>query len=338
MKEEDPRSDIWAFCAVLYEMVTGQKAFQGKSYSSLVGAILSADPAPMVVKPFTPSWLERLVRRCLAKDPEDRWQSMRDVVIELRTPPQELPPLRAGPIAVGCCGGDGADRGGPRGPLLPRRQHIVPKPAWTSSPTDPTPGAFALSPDWAEDAYVATTDGASRLQVSSPRIPSRRSSLPGTENARNPFWSRRPGPRLLRRSEAQAHRPRRRTTPDPVGVNSGAAQGAADSEGTILFNPGFANGPLLRIPPPAARRWRRQSQLKETLVTGHPAFSPAAGSFFSPRWGRFQPSGWVRWTTAAQDRETPRSPGASLPSLRAPNRRANIWRRAGWSRCGGTSW
>ena len=88
-KEADARSDIWAFGAVLYEMVTGQKAFQGKSYSSLLGAILSADPAPMSVKPFTPSWLERLVRRCLAKDPEDRYQSMRDVVLELQAPPQE---------------------------------------------------------------------------------------------------------------------------------------------------------------------------------------------------------------------------------------------------------
>jgi serine/threonine-protein kinase len=88
-KEADARSDIWAFGAVLYEMVTGQKAFQGKSYSSLLGAILSADPPPMSVKPFTPSWLERLVKRCLQKDPEDRWQSMRDVVIELQTPPQE---------------------------------------------------------------------------------------------------------------------------------------------------------------------------------------------------------------------------------------------------------
>jgi hypothetical protein len=69
-------------------MVTGQKAFQGKSYSTLVGAILATDPTPMSVKAFTPSWLERLVRRCLAKDPEDRWQSMRDVVIELKTPPE----------------------------------------------------------------------------------------------------------------------------------------------------------------------------------------------------------------------------------------------------------
>src|SRR5450631_1511808 len=89
VKEADARSDICAFGAVLYEMVTGQKAFQGKSYSSLLGAILSADPAPMWVKPFTPSWLERLVKRCLQKDPDDRYQSMRDVVLELQAPPQE---------------------------------------------------------------------------------------------------------------------------------------------------------------------------------------------------------------------------------------------------------
>ena len=88
-KEADARSDIWAFGAVLYEMVTGQKAFQGKSYSTLVGAILATDPAPMSIKPFTPSWLERLVKRCLQKDPDDRYQSMRDVVLDLSTPPQE---------------------------------------------------------------------------------------------------------------------------------------------------------------------------------------------------------------------------------------------------------
>ena len=53
-KEADARSDIWAFGAVLYEMVTGRRAFQGKSYASLVGAIFAADPPPMIVKPFTP--------------------------------------------------------------------------------------------------------------------------------------------------------------------------------------------------------------------------------------------------------------------------------------------
>ena len=88
-KEADARSDIWAFGAVLYEMVTGRKAFHGSNYQSLVGAILATDPAPMALEPFTQAWLERVVRRCLAKDPEDRWQTIRDIVIELRTPPVE---------------------------------------------------------------------------------------------------------------------------------------------------------------------------------------------------------------------------------------------------------
>ncbi|MCP5117584.1 MAG: serine/threonine protein kinase, partial [bacterium] len=83
--EADARSDVWAFGAVLYEMVTGQKAFQGKSHSSLVTAILSAEPAPMAVKPFTPAALEKLVKRCLNKDPEDRYQSMRDALLDLRS-------------------------------------------------------------------------------------------------------------------------------------------------------------------------------------------------------------------------------------------------------------
>lgn len=69
-KEADTRCDIWAFGAVLYEMATGEKAFNGKNYASLVGAILSADPLPMSVKPFTPASLERLVRRwCLLSGP-----------------------------------------------------------------------------------------------------------------------------------------------------------------------------------------------------------------------------------------------------------------------------
>jgi serine/threonine protein kinase len=84
-------SDIWAFGAVLYEMVTGQKAFHGNNSSSLVAAILSTDPPPMAVKPITSAWLERLVRRCLAKDPERRYQSMRDVLLDLESPLLESP-------------------------------------------------------------------------------------------------------------------------------------------------------------------------------------------------------------------------------------------------------
>jgi serine/threonine protein kinase len=89
-KEADARSDIWAFGAVLYEMVTGRRAFQGKSHASLLGAILAADPAPMTVKPFTPTWLERLVRRCLSKDPEDRYYSLHDSARSAHSPQRNV--------------------------------------------------------------------------------------------------------------------------------------------------------------------------------------------------------------------------------------------------------
>ena len=84
--EADARSDIFAFGCVLYEMITGKRAFDGKTRVSVIGAILAAEPPPMsTLQPVTPHQLERTVARCLAKDPEDRWQSLRDVLLELRS-------------------------------------------------------------------------------------------------------------------------------------------------------------------------------------------------------------------------------------------------------------
>src|SRR5262249_26537755 len=71
--------------AVLYEMVTGRRAFPGKSQLSVASAILEKEPEPMsTIKPMTPLALDHVVRRCLAKDPEERWQTGRDLAQELK--------------------------------------------------------------------------------------------------------------------------------------------------------------------------------------------------------------------------------------------------------------
>jgi Tol biopolymer transport system component len=84
-KPADPRTDLWGLGVTLYEMLTGRRAFEGKSQVSLIGAILERDPVPLAsLQPLTPPPLERLLGRCLAKSPEDRWQSAHDVADELR--------------------------------------------------------------------------------------------------------------------------------------------------------------------------------------------------------------------------------------------------------------
>src|SRR5271169_4804807 len=83
--EIDARTDIFAFGAVVYEMATGVKAFEGKSQASLIAKILEADPPPISsLQPMTPPALERVVKTCLAKDPDDRWQTARDLTRELK--------------------------------------------------------------------------------------------------------------------------------------------------------------------------------------------------------------------------------------------------------------
>src|SRR6201997_3712351 len=92
-KEVDARTDIFAFGTVVYEMATGKRAFEGKSQASLIAAILERDPPPMsTLQPMTPQQLDRVVRKCLAKQPEKRWQTASDMCDQLKWIAEETAP------------------------------------------------------------------------------------------------------------------------------------------------------------------------------------------------------------------------------------------------------
>ena len=101
-KPTDTRSDIFAFGGVLYEMATGRKAFAGENTASIIAAILDRDPAPVSsLRPVLPASLDHVVQKCLAKDPENRWQHAADLRDELKwiaqQGSQERSPVRVEP-------------------------------------------------------------------------------------------------------------------------------------------------------------------------------------------------------------------------------------------------
>src|SRR5579862_907767 len=90
-KEADARSDIFALGAVLYEMATGKRAFEGKTAASAMAAVLERDPAPISsVQPAIPASLDRVISTCLQKNPDDRFQSARDIRLELKWIPETV--------------------------------------------------------------------------------------------------------------------------------------------------------------------------------------------------------------------------------------------------------
>jgi serine/threonine protein kinase len=206
----DARTDIFAFGVVVYEMATGKKAFEGKTQASLMAKILETDPVPMsTLIPMTPPALDRVVKRCLAKDPDDRWQSARDICEQLRwiseSGPQEgaatsstahtTPANRFGLIVLASVAAIAVIA---TVFFYLHRTPPVEKQAVRFTIGPPEKGAFALglanaamalSPDGSKVVFSASA-GNSGPQLWVRALDSQSAQpLQGSENGQDPFWS-----------------------------------------------------------------------------------------------------------------------------------------------------
>ena len=205
-KELDGRSDIFSLGAVLYEMLTGRRAFEGKSQLSVASAILEKEPAPITsIKPMTPDALDHAIRRCLAKDPELRWQTGRDLQWELTwigestttapTPERTSGKQRTRELVAWIAAGVFSLIAF-AGFWTAWRQH-QPEERRLLFKIDPPPGTdflvetgggAAISPDGRDIVFAAASSSGSKLWVR-PLEASDAHELPGTENGEYPFWS-----------------------------------------------------------------------------------------------------------------------------------------------------
>jgi hypothetical protein len=262
-KEVDARTDIFAFGAVLYEMATGRAAFSGNTSASVIGAILHTEPPSIsTVQPMTPPALDRVVKTCLSKDPDDRFQTAHDLRLQVQWiaeggsqagAPASVTAGRRSRERVAWAAAAAATlaalalalllRGRPREPLR-TVQTSIPPPEKSSFVYDL--GPMALSPDGRRLAFLAPTAERKNLLWVRPLNGMAAQPLAGTEGAAYPFWS--PDSRFLgffaggklKKIDASGG-------PPQVLCDTQEGRGGTwNREGVILFSPS-SRDPILRI-------------------------------------------------------------------------------------------
>jgi eukaryotic-like serine/threonine-protein kinase len=293
-KELDSRSDIFSLGAVLYEMLTGQRAFQGKSQLSVASAILEKEPAPIsTTKPLAPRSLDHIIRRCLAKDPDDRWQTARDVAMELKSANLRdsiSTESNRGRVLIGRNVGvwlglflAGLLVASAIFLLATRHQAAPSQNSIRTSILAPDGkefdrwGTAALSPDGEYLVFSALMPGW-RSQLWLRRIDSLTAKpLPGTDGAENPFWS--PDSKWIGFVAGSKLRKISVDGGSPLVICDSAQNrgGSWNSNGKILFVPG-PGYPIFSVP---------DSGGTPVAVT---EFDQSAGEV-SHRWPEFLPDG-----------------------------------------------
>jgi eukaryotic-like serine/threonine-protein kinase len=293
-KEVDARTDIFAFGAVVYEMATGKKAFEGKSQASLIAKILETDPPPMSsLQPMTPPALDRVVKKCLAKEPENRWHAAKDLYDELRWIAEGGSQVTVAPTAA-AKGFRIVERRGlifslgisllaaviaslatwnlkPSPPQLVSRLTITLPPGQQLAGLDSGP-AVALSPDGTHLVYVARQGGTQQLYLRAMDSLDAK-PIPDTEGAIEPFFS--PDGQWLGFFAGQKLK--------KVSISGGAALNLANvavpggaswgSQGTIIF-PASANSVIQQVSDSGGTVQPLTRFEKETLSQRWPEFLP----------------------------------------------------------------